>query len=65
MLPPAAMRTTQKPTDLTGQLLAAVCLVATLTGCTPPEQNALEEGSRLLADGKTVEALKQLEEKLQ
>ena len=56
------MRTTQKPTDLTGRLLAAVCLVATLTGCTPPEQNALEEGSRLLADGKTVEALKQLED---
>jgi len=55
------MRTTQKPTDLTGRLLAAVCLVATLTGCTPPEQNALEEGSRLLADGKTADALKQLE----
>ena len=56
------MRTTQKPTDLTSRLLAAVCLVATLTGCTPPEQNALEEGSRLLADGKTAEALKQLED---
>jgi len=56
------MRTTQKPTDLTGRLLAAVCLVATLTGCTPPEQNALEEGSRLLADGKIAEALKQLED---
>jgi len=56
------MRTTQKPTDLTSRLLAAVCLVATLTGCTPPEQNALEEGSRLLADGKIAEALKQLED---
>jgi len=41
--------------------LAAVCLVAALAGCTPPEQKALEDGSRLLAAGKTAEALVQLE----
>ncbi|MBT7027741.1 MAG: tetratricopeptide repeat protein [Verrucomicrobia bacterium] len=58
MLPPAAMRTTQ---NHTGRLLAAVCLVAALAGCTPPEQKALEDGSRLLAAGKTAEALVQLE----
>ena len=56
------MRTTQKPTDRTGRLWAAVCLVATLSGCTPPEQKALEEGSRLLADGKTAGALERLED---
>ena len=55
------MRTTQKPTDRTGRFWAAVCLVATLSGCTPPEQKALEEGSRLLADDKPAEALEQLE----
>ena len=52
------MRTTQ---NHTGRLLAAVCLVAALAGCTPPEQKALEDGSRLLAAGKTAEALVQLE----
>ena len=41
--------------------MAAVCLVAALAGCTPPEQKALEDGSRLLAAGKTAEALVQLE----
>ena len=41
--------------------MAAVCLVAALAGCTPPEQKALEDGSRLLAAGKTAEALAQLE----
>ena len=56
------MRTTQNPTDRVGRLLAAVCLVATLAGCTPPEQKALEEGSRLLADGKTAGALERLED---
>ncbi|MDB4794657.1 hypothetical protein OAG73_00470, partial [bacterium] len=61
MLPPAAMRTTQNHTDRPGRLLAAVCLVAALAGCTPPEQKALEDGSRLLAAGKTAEALVQLE----
>ena len=61
MLPPAAMRTTQNHTDRPGRLLAAVCLVAALAGCTPPEQKALEDGSRLLAAGKTAEALAQLE----
>ena len=55
------MRTTQNPTDRPGRLLAAVCLVAALAGCTPPEQKALEDGSRLLAAGKTAEALAQLE----
>ena len=55
------MRTTQNPTDRPGRLLAAVCLVAALAGCTPPEQKALEDGSRLLAAGKTAEALVQLE----
>ncbi|MBT6660178.1 MAG: tetratricopeptide repeat protein [Verrucomicrobia bacterium] len=55
------MRTTQNPTDRAGRLLAAVCLVAALAGCTPPEQKALEDGSRLLAAGKTAEALVQLE----
>ena len=55
------MRTTQKPTDRTGRLWAAVCVVATLSGCTPPEQKALEEGSRLLAERKTAEALVELE----
>ncbi len=56
------MRTTQNPTDRIGRLLAAVCLVAALAGCTPPEQKALEEGSRLLAAGKTAEALVQLQD---
>ena len=56
------MCTTQNPTDRVGRLLAAVCLVATLAGCTPPEQKALEEGSRLLADGKTAGALERLED---
>ena len=56
------MRTTQNPTDRIGRLLTAVCLVATLAGCTPPEQTALENGSRLLADGKPAEAIKQLED---
>ena len=55
------MRTTQNHTDRPGRLLAAVCLVAALAGCTPPEQKALEDGSRLLAAGKTAEALVQLE----
>ena len=55
------MRTTQNHTDRPGRLLAAVCLVAALAGCTPPEQKALEDGSRLLAAGKTAEALAQLE----
>ena len=55
------MRTTQNPTDRIGRLLAAVCLVAALAGCTPPEQKALEDGSRLLAAGKTAEALVQLQ----
>jgi len=54
------MRTTQNPTDRFGRLLAAVCLVAALAGCTPPEQKALEDGSRLLAAGKAAEALVQL-----
>ncbi|MBT6788997.1 MAG: tetratricopeptide repeat protein [Verrucomicrobia bacterium] len=35
--------------------------MAALAGCTPPEQKALEDGSRLLAAGKTAEALVQLE----
>ena len=56
------MRTTQNPTDRIGRLLAAVCLVAALAGCTPPEQKALEDGSRLLAAGKTAEALVQLQD---
>ena len=56
------MRTTQNPTDRIGRLLAAVCLVAALAGCTPPEQKALEDGSRLLAAGKTEEALVQLQD---
>ena len=56
------MRTTQNPTDRIGRLLAAVCLVAALAGCTPPSQKALEEGSRLLAAGKTAEALVQLQD---
>ncbi|MBC8243432.1 MAG: tetratricopeptide repeat protein [Verrucomicrobia bacterium] len=56
------MRTTQKPTNRPGRLWAAACLVATLAGCTPPEQKALEEGSRLLAEGNTAGALQQLEE---
>ena len=56
------MRTTQKPTNRPGQLWAAACLVAALAGCTPPEQKALEEGSRLLAEGNTAGALQQLEE---
>ena len=55
------MRTTQNPTDRIGRPLAAVCLVAALAGCTPPEQKALEDGSRLLAAGKTAEALVQLQ----
>ena len=55
------MRTTQNHTDRPGRLLAAVCLVAALAGCTPPEQKSLEDGSRLLAAGKTAEALAQLE----
>ena len=55
------MRTTQNPTDRISRLLAAVCLVAALAGCTPPEQKALEDGSRLLAAGKTAEALVQLQ----
>ncbi len=62
MLPPAPMRTTQNPTDRIDRLLAAVCLVAALAGCTPPEQKALEDGSRLLAAGKTAEALMQLKD---
>jgi tetratricopeptide (TPR) repeat protein len=56
------MRTTQNPTDRIGRLLAAVCLVAALAGCTPPSQKALEDGSRLLAAGKTAEALVQLQD---
>ncbi len=56
------MCTTQNPTDRVGRLLAAVCLVAALAGCTPPEQKVLEEGSRLLADGKTAGALERLED---
>ena len=56
------MRITQNPTDRIGRLLAAVCLVAALAGCTPPEQKALEDGSRLLAAGKTAEALVQLQD---
>ena len=56
------MRTTQNPTDRIGWLLAAVCLVAALAGCTPPSQKALEDGSRLLAAGKTAEALVQLQD---
>ena len=56
------MRTTQNPTDRIGRLLAAVCLVAALAGCTPPSQKALENGSRLLAAGKTAEALVQLQD---
>ena len=56
------MRTTQNPTDRIGRLLAAVCLVAALAGCTPPEQKALEDGSSLLAAGKTAEALVQLQD---
>ena len=56
------MRTTQNPTDGIGRLLATVCLVAALAGCTPPEQKALEDGSRLLAAGKTAEALVQLQD---
>ena len=56
------MRTTQNPTDRISRLLAAVCLVAALAGCTPPEQKALEDGSRLLAAGKTAEALVQLQD---
>ena len=55
------MRTTQNPTDRIGRLLAAVCLVAALAGCTPPSQKALEDGSRLLAAGKTADALVQLQ----
>jgi len=55
------MRTTQNSTDRPGRLLAAVCLVATLAGCTPPEQKALEDGSRLLAAGKAKEALAELQ----
>ena len=56
------MRTTQNPTDRIGRLLAAVCLVAALAGCTPPSQKALEDGSSLLAAGKTAEALVQLQD---
>ena len=56
------MRTTQNPTDRIGRLLAAVCLVAALAGCTPPEQKALEDGSRLLAAGKIAAALVQLQD---
>ena len=56
------MRTTQNPTDRIGRLLAAVCLVAALAGCTPPSQKALEDGSRLLAAGKPAEALVQLQD---
>ncbi|MDP6793825.1 MAG: tetratricopeptide repeat protein [Verrucomicrobiota bacterium] len=55
------MRTTQKPTNRTGRHWAAACLVAALAGCTPPEQKALEEGSRLLAAGNPAGALQQLE----
>ena len=54
------MRTTQNPTDRIGRLLAAFCLVAALAGCTPHEQKALEDGSHLLAAGKTDDALVQL-----
>ncbi|MEC8973563.1 MAG: hypothetical protein VX509_06550, partial [Verrucomicrobiota bacterium] len=35
--------------------------MAALAGCTPPEQKALEEGSRLLAAGDPAGALEQLE----
>ena len=55
------MRTTQNPTDRIGRLLAAFCLVAALAGCTPHEQKALEDGSHLLAAGKTADALVQLQ----
>ncbi len=55
------MRTTQNPTDRIGRLLAAFCLVAALAGCTPHEQKALEDGSYLLAAGKTADALVQLQ----
>ena len=36
--------------------------MAALAGCTPPSQKALEDGSRLLAAGKTAEALVQLQD---
>ncbi|MDP6306672.1 MAG: tetratricopeptide repeat protein [Verrucomicrobiota bacterium] len=36
--------------------------MAALAGCTPPSQKALENGSRLLAAGKTAEALVQLQD---
>ncbi len=62
MLPPAAMRTTQKSIGKPGHLLAALCLVAILAGCTPPEQTALETGSRLLAAGNAAGALAQLQD---
>ena len=51
MLPPAQMRTTQKPTCGNSHPWTAAFLLAALTGCTPPEQAALEEGSRLIAKG--------------
>ncbi|MFL3665717.1 MAG: tetratricopeptide repeat protein [Verrucomicrobiota bacterium] len=41
--------------------MAAFCLVAALAGCTPHEQKALEDGSYLLAAGKTADALVQLQ----
>ena len=55
------MRTTQNPTDRIGRLLAAFCLVAALAGCTSHEQKALEDGSHLLAAGKTADALVKLQ----